>query len=226
MTMPSRMFATRLGGVDRLLEPLEDVLPADHDHRVDAVLEQRGERLAHDAVALVLEPVDLDRVVRDVARSRAAAASPGRSGARRLQQHVGQLLRLLHRRLDLVEAEEVGDLLDVVDDVVERGGQLVDVLAVDRGDERLVEPPDDVVRDPVAVLLADQDVAGQLAALGVVREQPLEQLGRAQDVAAGLLEEVEELAVAAGGENVRQAHAAGRYQSIHLEPGKLHAPCR
>src|SRR4051794_21724077 len=30
-----------LGGVDRGLEALEDVLPADDDHRVDAVVEQR-----------------------------------------------------------------------------------------------------------------------------------------------------------------------------------------
>src|SRR4051812_46578462 len=56
----------RLAGVDRVLEPLEDVLPADHEHGVDAPFEQRGERVAHDAVTLVLEPVDLDGVVADV----------------------------------------------------------------------------------------------------------------------------------------------------------------
>src|SRR4051795_13780034 len=52
-----------LAGVDRLLEPLEQVLPADHDHRIDAALEQRRDRLADDPVAVVLEPVDLDLVV-------------------------------------------------------------------------------------------------------------------------------------------------------------------
>ena len=89
-------------------------------------------------------------------RSRGIASAIWR---RSLQQHVREPLRLLHRRLDLVEAEVVGDLLGEVDDVVERRGERVDVLAVDRGDERLVEAPDDVVRDPVALLLADQDVA-------------------------------------------------------------------
>ncbi len=44
---------------------------------------------------------------------------------------------------------------------------------------------------------------------GILLEQLLEQSGRALDVAARLLEQVEELAVA-GGEDVRQAHAAGR----------------
>jgi len=36
----------RLGRIDRALEALVDVLPADHDHRVDAALEQRGGGLA------------------------------------------------------------------------------------------------------------------------------------------------------------------------------------
>src|SRR6266536_1940293 len=52
-----------LGGVDRALEPQEEVPPADHDHRVDAVREQRRDGVAVDAVAVVLEPVDLDPVL-------------------------------------------------------------------------------------------------------------------------------------------------------------------
>src|SRR5215217_1788447 len=52
--------------VDGLLEALEDVLPADDHHGVDPRLEQRGERLAHLAVAVVLEPVDLHGEVPDV----------------------------------------------------------------------------------------------------------------------------------------------------------------
>src|SRR5262249_6440840 len=52
-----------LGGglcrVDRVLEHREHILPADHDHRVDPVREQRGDRVARDPVALVLQPVDL-----------------------------------------------------------------------------------------------------------------------------------------------------------------------
>ena len=73
-------------------------------------------------------------------------------------QHLGQRLRLRHRRLDLVEAEEVGGLLGEVDDVVHLGRQAVDVLAVDRRDEGRVEPLDDVVGDPVALLLGLEDL--------------------------------------------------------------------
>src|SRR5205809_5889143 len=55
-----------LGGVDRVLEALVDVLPADHDHGIDPVVEQRRHRLAGDAIAVVLEAVDLHGVVGDV----------------------------------------------------------------------------------------------------------------------------------------------------------------
>ena len=46
-------------------------------------------------------------------------------------EHLGHLLRLLHRRLDAVEPELVGGLLGVVDDVVERARQRVDVGGVE-----------------------------------------------------------------------------------------------
>src|SRR5262245_51929592 len=71
---PSRVFddyaleylGRGLGGVDRLLEHREHVLPADHDHRVDAVGEERGDGVAGDPVAIVLEPVDLDPVLVEI----------------------------------------------------------------------------------------------------------------------------------------------------------------
>ena len=52
------VFAT----VRRVLEEIQRLLPLDHDNRVALVVEQPAERLLVDAVGLVLEPVDLDRV--------------------------------------------------------------------------------------------------------------------------------------------------------------------
>src|SRR5206468_7992812 len=50
-----------LAGVDRVLERLVDVLPANHDHRVDPiVLEQARARGPRDVVAPVLDALDLD----------------------------------------------------------------------------------------------------------------------------------------------------------------------
>jgi hypothetical protein len=183
-----------LGGVDRVLEALVEVLPPDHDHRIDAVAEQRGHRLPAHAVAIVLQTVDLDREVRDVLERAQARHRLGDLPAR-LEQDVRQPLGLLHRGLDLVQAHVVGDLLGEVDDVVEPRGQLQDVLALDRSDERLIEALDDVVGDPVALLLADQDVPGELLALGEGAQHLVEQVRGADDVPRGLLEQVEELAV-------------------------------
>src|SRR5215210_5598170 len=191
--------------VDGLLEALEDVLPPDDHHRVDAGLEQRGEGLADLAVAVVLEPVDLDREV-PAGAERAQAGDRVVHFAAGLVEDPRELLGLHHRRLDAIEREVVRDLLDVVDDVVQRRGEVEDVLALDRGHERLVEALDDVVRDPVALLLADHDLARQLAVIGPAVEHPLEDVARLHDVAPSFLEQVEELALARREESGQAGH--------------------
>jgi hypothetical protein len=55
--------------------------------------------------------------------------------------------------LDLVLDEHVGGLLDRVDDVVQLGGERIDVLTVEGGDEGGVEPGQDGVGDAVAFVL-------------------------------------------------------------------------
>ena len=82
----------------------------------------------------------------------------GKLLARRHQDR-RHLDRLLHRGLDLVEPEEVGGLLREVDDVVDLGGERVDVLAVDRRDEGGVHALDEIVGDPIPLLLGEQDLA-------------------------------------------------------------------
>src|SRR3954447_14057626 len=195
----------QLRGVDAALEALVDVLPADHGHRVDAVVEQRRHRLAGHAVAVVLEAVDLDRVVRDVAevaQARLRLLDLARGVVEDRRQPVG----LVHRRLDLVEAEVVGGLLDEVGDVVERRGELQDVLAVDRRDEGLVEAVDDVVGDPVAVLLAHDDVAGEVGGVRPAAQEPDQQLRGGDEVARSGLEQVEVLVVASDDGVAQAAH--------------------
>src|SRR3954468_15092600 len=194
-----------LAGVDGLFEALEDVLPPDHDHGVDAVVEQRGDRVPARPVAVVLEAVHLHREVGHVLE-RAQARHRLLDLPRRLQEDVRHPLRLLHRRLDLVEAQVVGDLVDEVDDVVEVGRELEDVLAVDRRDERRVQLVVDVVGDPVALLLADHDVPREVGAIREVREHLVEQVRPVRDVAGCLLEQVKELAVARAEDVTQPGH--------------------
>ena len=77
---------------------------------------------------------------------------------------------LVHRRLDAVEPELVGRLLGVIDDVVERAGERVDVGCIEVG-PALGEPPQDVVRDAIAVVLALPNLNSQLGVLGIFCEQ-------------------------------------------------------
>ena len=144
--------------------------------------------------------------------ARSAPLRSPRSAAATCSEHAtstsASCERLLHRRLDAVEDELVGGLLGVVDDVVERARERVHVGRVER---RAAPVPvarqavQDVVGDAVALLLAEQDVAGERGLLGVVREQVAEQQRAALDVARGLLEEPEQLGVRL---RLRWPHAA------------------
>ena len=96
------------------------------------------------------------------------------------------------RGVDLVEHERVGDLLDAVDDVVERADQRVHVLAVERRDERRLELVADGVADLVAAVLDVADLAGAPLDLVPGAEHRLEEPRAADDVRGVLDEEVEE----------------------------------
>ena len=115
-------------------------------------------------------------------------------------EHLGHRLRLLHRRLDGVERELVRGLLGEVDDVVERARQRVHVgrVQVRAPAPALRQPVQDVVDDPVALLLAQQDVALQAGLLREVRQQVAQQQRRALHVAPGLLKERQQFGVGPG----------------------------
>ena len=95
-----------------------DVLPLDQLDRVAAAREQVGDGLARELVALVLEAVDLDPVPLE-------ALEAAQVGERLLEllalldDDRGLLDRDRRRRLDAVQDEGVGALLDEVEDVVE-----------------------------------------------------------------------------------------------------------
>jgi hypothetical protein len=120
-----------LAAVDRVLEALEEIFPADDHRRIDTAHEQRRDRSAHDAVTLVLQAMDLDQQRAQAAHVLESVQGLGELRAG-LAQHAGKLLGGFHRRLDLIQAEIVGDLLGEVDDVVQRAREAEDVLAVER----------------------------------------------------------------------------------------------
>jgi DNA-binding winged helix-turn-helix (wHTH) protein len=196
----------RLASVDSGLERLEDVLPADDHHRIDATGEQRGDTVALEAVTLVLEAMDLHQVRRQLCARAQATQRLGNllTGA---HEYLGELDGLLHRRLHTVEPQLGGGLLGVVDDIVECGRQGVALTGV----EGSLNPPasgqpvDDVVGDAVAFLLAYLQILGKRGMLGVVDEKIAQQQPTPLHVAPGLLDQGHQGGVDA---NTQDSHPA------------------
>src|SRR3989442_5027269 len=79
------------------------------------------------------------------------------------------------RRVDAVEDERVGGLLDEVEDVVEPADERVDLLPVEWRDERRLEPVADVVADLVPAMLGVPDLNRPAPPLVVTPQHGFEQ---------------------------------------------------
>src|SRR5215208_5643178 len=100
-------------------------------------LEKSGDRAARGRVSDVLEAVHLDSVL-TVLLTRSELADSLLKLRHRLPQEVSQLNRRSGYGHDLVKVHRVGDLFDVVENVVETGRKGGDVLMVEWGNKGLV----------------------------------------------------------------------------------------
>ena len=73
------------------------------------------------------------------------------------------------RRAGVEDLEPARGAVDQVDDVVQPGGQEVDVLPVERGDEHPVEPGHHVVGDLVGLVLQPLDLVDDARRGGCAR---------------------------------------------------------
>ena len=144
-----------------------DVLPADDRDRVVTRREQRGDPLAVQAVAFVLELAQLDQLALRVLEALELGDGVAQLPRRQLDQ--GRLPAGVLADLRHAVAEDVpGCLVDVVADVVESTCEAIHVVAVERRHEGAVEEIDHVVRQPVALVLRVLDLARERVA--IVRE--------------------------------------------------------
>src|SRR6187200_2685831 len=155
-----------LAGVDRVLQDGVDVLPLDDVDRVSAVREEVGDRAAGDSISLILEPMDLDPM-RSYALEALELLEAADDFLALLDDDRGLGRRSRRGLLDLVQDAGIGDLLDEVENVVQAADELLDVLAVERRDERLLEPMTDVVTDAVALVFKVDQLACDPLALVV-----------------------------------------------------------
>src|SRR5258705_1785941 len=183
-----------LAAVRRGLEHLDDVHPLDDVLRVFAVLEEARERDLLDPVCFVLQPVDFARpLAHDVdafhvpQHRHHVADQCGRP-----DEALRQVLRRLDRLVDLEQHDPVHGGVDEIEDVVDAADELVDVLAVERRDEGLVQALDRLVRQFVADVLEVLHLAGAAAQVVEPFEEFDQRAGALVRIAGGLFEQVEE----------------------------------
>nr|GEU28419.1 hypothetical protein [Tanacetum cinerariifolium] len=131
-----------------------DGLHLDQVAHVRFVAEQLGHGRAHHVVGVRLQAVDLFADGNDLAR--VVHVMQQRYGLLDLlgagQHQFGQALGFRRDRVQVVQRNGLGRVFQQVEDVVLARDQLVDVVAVDRGDKSLVQQVHGLVRDLVGLL--------------------------------------------------------------------------
>ena len=163
--------------------------------RVGAAGEELRDRRAREAVALVLELAQLDQLPLRVLE----ALEPGdrlRELLRGAVDDARLLARLPAHLAHAVADDLLGRVVDVVADVVEHACEPVHVVAVERRHEGAVDQVDQVVGEPVALVLELLDVAHVVVRAARELVEQLDQRLRDRDgVRGGAVVEVEELAL-------------------------------
>src|SRR5947209_12494659 len=183
-----------LAVVRGLLEDLRDLLELDDRHGI-LLMEERRDRIVHEVVCHVLEAVDLDGDPLDPVGLLHVADHPDGlpQEPRPVLDHVSELNHRLGRTINFVEADPARGGLDHVEDIVELGGEGLDVLPVDRRDERLVQFLVNPMDDLVALVLNVLDSAALHRHVAEVVQQVRQRDRTLVDRAGEFLEEVEKL---------------------------------
>src|SRR5437588_419742 len=154
---PFQRVGDVLGPVGGVLQVLINLSPADRlDEAADILdaFEQLHERPVEHFVSFILQTVDVYRTFQQVVPL--PPVFQVRHGAGEQLRLVGYDARqeagVLGWRLDTIEPDSSGRLLDGIDEVVESAGQACDVLAVERRDKGAVERVEDLVSDLVALV--------------------------------------------------------------------------
>src|SRR5262245_43682760 len=187
-----------LAAVGDQLEQLVDRAQLDQLLHVGFLAKQPRHRGAHHPVGIGLQPVDflagLQYRLR-VAQVREQANSCLHAVARHLAD-LRELLRLGGRAPDVVEHHGLGDVLDEIQDVIHPGNEQVDLVAVERRDEGLVQQRDRLVGDLVRAALGLVDATGVVVGGAGVGHQLAERLAALDDLRGVGVEELEEPALA------------------------------
>src|SRR3989442_8140925 len=179
------------------LEQLIDLPQLDDLLCVRLLAEQLRHRRAHDVIGVGLEPVDLGAQLEDRV-SIVHGVKLGDRVAHFLRTgdaYFGQALRFGRHRANIVEKQALRDVLHEIEHVVHGRDQLMDLVAVERRDERLMEELHRVMRDLVGLFFMPLDVPAPRLEAAQIAKQCLELHGREHRAARVLIEIIEEPAL-------------------------------
>ena len=154
--------------------------------------------MAVGSIGLVLQPIDLDAEVENLARPLERGKKADRPGDRlaAVHQNLRELLGVRFGLLDLEENDALAHRFGEVEHVVERGDEAADVGRIERRDPGLVQTRDGLVRDLVALVLEVADLFGEGAGLSDVFESRGERLCGLDEAGGVTVESLVEDAVA------------------------------
>src|SRR5690348_8049238 len=150
--------------IDHLLEVVVDLVSGDEGHGIGGALGLE-QLLEADVVQVVGPALDLGDLLGQRADAAGLLADGAQERHRLLNQHgafddgVAHLLHLRRERADVEQHDGLGGLLHLVDGVVHRGDEILDVAPVERRDEGAADRGEHLARHVVGVLLAVHDGA-------------------------------------------------------------------
>src|SRR5262245_52129355 len=186
-----------LAAVGDELEQLVDRAQLDELLHVGFLAEQARHRGAHDTVGVRFQPVDLLAGLQYRLRV-AQVREQADGGPHAIAGHLADLRELLGLRgcaPDVVEHHGFGDVLDQIEDVVHVGDEQVDLVAVERGDEGLVQERNRLVGDLVRAALGFVYAPGVRVWRGGIGHELAECLAALDDLCGVGVEEVEKPAL-------------------------------
>src|SRR6266403_2637966 len=173
----------------------KNLFPLDDLNGVFFFLKELGDQGAADPVAFILQAIDFDDVLQGL-----VGRFHGVDGAGKLNRGGGkdfdELYRARTHEVDAIEDEAAGGGVDQVDDVVHGAAEFVHVLAVEGGDEGLIEFAENLVGDFVTLVLDGLHSLDLLGDASVVLQHAGKSIGAADDVFGLFAEEDEEIPIA------------------------------
>jgi hypothetical protein len=142
--------------IDGVLEELVNFFQLDQRNGILLLVKKVGDSAAADQIGFVFQRVDLNAMLEDWALLfQCLQGLFGRS--RTTVDNTRQLHHVAWDGVDFIRNQAVSAVFDAIEHIVEGAGDVVNILGVERRDERLVESLENIVDDFITAAFQDTD---------------------------------------------------------------------